>query len=62
MFNGAAIDFRINSRLVVVKAGLNHSEARKANVPDEHYFVWEDNRFRQVFHLSGKQLSTAKSQ
>lgn len=62
MFDGAAIDFRINSRLVMVKAGLNYSEARKANAPDEHYFVWEGDRFRQIFHISGGQLSAAERQ
>jgi len=54
VFAAAAVDFRLNSRLAVVKSGINYSEALKANVPDEYYFVWEDNRFRQLLFLSGK--------
>jgi len=59
LFEGSAVDFRINSRLVAVKSGINYSDARKANVPDAHYFVWEDNRFRQLLYVSGKQPSAA---
>ena len=52
---GSGIDFRLDSRLVVVKGGLNHSEVLKKNVPDVYYFVWERNRFRQLMFISGKQ-------
>lgn len=62
LFDGAAIDFQVNSRLVVIKSGLNFSEERNVNVPDEDYFVWEDNRFRQLLHVSGKQHSGVTSQ
>lgn len=61
-FEGSAVDFRINSRLVVVKCGINYSEALKANVPDVYYFVWEDSRFRQLLFISGKQSSAVKHQ
>ena len=53
-FEGAGVDFRLDSRLVVVKGGINYSEALKANVPDVYYFIWEEGRFRQLLYVSGK--------
>jgi len=55
MMADAAIAFFVNSRLVVVKGGLNYSETLNTNVPDVYYFVWEQNRFRQLLFISGKQ-------
>ena len=54
-FEGSAVDFRLNSRLVVVKGGINYSEELKANVPDVYYLLWENNRFRQLLFVSGDQ-------
>lgn len=51
----SGVDFRLDSRLVVVKGGINYSDAVQKNVPDEYYFVWENNRFRQLLFISGKQ-------
>ena len=55
MMEGSGIEFHTNSRLVVVRAGLNYSERLQKNVPDVHYFVWEEGRFREVLHISGRQ-------
>jgi hypothetical protein len=57
MFDGAAIEFRVESRLVIVFCGRNYSERLQKNVPDAYYFVWEGNRFRQLPHVSGKQAA-----
>ncbi|HYL74543.1 MAG TPA: hypothetical protein VEU96_10080 [Bryobacteraceae bacterium] len=54
-FDGSGVDFRPDSRLVIVRAGINYSERLQKNVPDVYYFVWEGTRFRQIFFVSGKQ-------
>lgn len=53
-FEGTGNEFRIDSRLMVVRCGLNFSERLNKNVPDMYYFVWENNRFRQLLFISGK--------
>ena len=54
LFEGSDVEFRLNSRLLIVKGGINYSEQLKANVPDVYYFLWEESRFRQVLFISGK--------
>jgi hypothetical protein len=54
-FEGSAVEHRVDSRLVIVRAGINYSEALRANVPDVYYFAWEDDRFRKLLFVSGKQ-------
>ena len=54
-FDGANDEFHLDSRLMIVRCGLNYSERLAKNVPDVYYFVWEDSRFRQLLHISGKQ-------
>lgn len=53
--DGAGVDFRPESRLVIVRSGINYSERLQKNVPDVSYFVWEGSRFRQLLFVSGKQ-------
>jgi hypothetical protein len=60
LFEGSAIDFRRDSKLVVLKGGINYSEVLKANVPDVYYFVWEHSRFRQLLFISCKQPSNVE--
>jgi hypothetical protein len=55
-FEGAGIESHADSRLVVIRAGINYSEPLQKNVPDVYYFTWEDNRFRQIQFIPGKQL------
>jgi hypothetical protein len=50
----SGVDFRLDSRLVIVRGGINYSERLKANVPDVYYFLWEGDRFRQILFISGK--------
>jgi len=54
-FDSFGIDFRSESRLVIIRTGINYSERLQKNVPDVYYFVWEANRFRQLLFVSGKQ-------
>jgi hypothetical protein len=54
MMEDAAIDFKADSRLVVVRGGINYSERLHKNFPDTYYFLWEQNQFRQLLQVSGK--------
>jgi len=54
-FEGSAVEHRVDSRLVIIRAGINYSETLKANVPDVYYFVWEGHRFRQLLFMPGEQ-------
>jgi hypothetical protein len=53
-YENSSVDYRLDSRLIIVRCGLNYSERLDRNIPDAYYFVLEDNRFRQILHLSGK--------
>lgn len=54
-FDGADNEFHSDSRLMIVRCGLNYSDRLKKNSPDTYYFVWEENRFRQLLFVSGKE-------
>jgi hypothetical protein len=54
-FEGSGVDFRPNSRLVIVRCGIKNSERPEANVPYVYYFVWEGDRFHQLLFISGKE-------
>jgi len=53
-FDGSGVDFRPDSKLVIVRGGINYSERLKANVPDVFYLVWEEDHFRQILFVPGK--------
>ena len=53
-FDGTGDKFRVDSRLMIVRCGLNYSERLQKNVPDVYYFVWEGTRFRQILFVSGR--------
>jgi hypothetical protein len=55
MMDGAAVDFRANSRLVIVRSGMNYSDRLKKFIPDTRYFLWESNRFRRILFVPGKE-------
>ena len=52
-YENSGVDVRVNSRLLVLRCGLNYSERQQANVPDTHYFVWESERFHEILHFHG---------
>jgi len=56
-FEGADDEFRLGSRLLVVRCGLNYSQRLQKNIPDTYYFLWEQNRFRQLLYIFGKEPS-----
>lgn len=53
-FQGAEDEFHLDSRLMIVRCGLNFSERLQKNIPDTYYFLWEGNRFRRLLYLSGE--------
>jgi hypothetical protein len=54
-FEGTGDEFHIESRLMIVRCGLNYSDHLQKNIPDTYYFLWEETRFRQLLFVSGKQ-------
>jgi len=58
-FEGAGVDVRLDSRLMIVHCGLNFDERLQRNVPDVYYFALEDQRFRELAHLHGKAAQVA---
>jgi hypothetical protein len=58
-FEGSGVDVRLDSRLMVVRCGLNFDEQLQRNVPDVYYFALEDDRFRELAHLHGKAARVA---
>jgi hypothetical protein len=46
-------DFRVLSRLLILRRGLNYSELQQTNIPDAYYFAWESNQFMLVLHVPG---------
>ena len=55
-YENSGVDFRLNSRLLVLRCGLNYSERLQTNVPDTYYFVWEGVGFKGILRIqrSGK--------
>lgn len=58
-FEGTGDEFHLDSRLMIVRCGLNFDEQLQRNVPDVYYFVLEDQRFRELAHLHGKAARVA---
>lgn len=55
-YEGSGIEVRKDSRLVILRCGLNYDVALDRNVPDVYYFVLEDQRFRELAHFHAKSL------
>ena len=53
-FEGTNDEFHLDSRLMIVRCGLNYSERMRKNVPDTYYFLREGDRFLQLLHVQGK--------
>lgn len=51
---GTGTDFQLDSRLMIVRCGMNFEENLNKNVPGLYYFVWEDAHFRQLLLISEK--------
>jgi hypothetical protein len=55
-YEGSGVEVRLDSRLMIVRCGLNYDERLQRNVPDVYYFVLEDGTFRELAHLHGKDV------
>jgi len=53
-FEGTGDEFRLDSRLMIVRCGLNYSERLQKNIPDTYYFVLDQGAFRQILFVPGK--------
>jgi hypothetical protein len=53
-FDGAETEFHPDSRLMIVRCGLNFSERLQRNIPDTYYSLWEGDRFHKLLFVSGK--------
>ena len=53
-FENAAVDFRLDSRLVIIRCGLNYLLQLDKNIPDAHYYLWGESRSRELLFVSGK--------
>jgi hypothetical protein len=55
-YENSGVDFRVTSRLLVLRCGLNHSERLHTNVPDAYYFVWHGDRFEQILRVPADRI------
>lgn len=55
-FEGSGVEVHVDSRLMILRCGLNYDQQLQRNVPDAYYFVLEGQRFRELAHLHGKRL------
>jgi hypothetical protein len=49
-FDGTGLEYRPDSRLMIVRCGWNYDEQGK-NHPDVYYLLWEGDRFRELLHI-----------
>lgn len=55
-FENTGTDFRLNSRLIVDRCGMN-TDDNGVNHPDTFYSVWEGTRFRLLAHVEAPRFS-----
>lgn len=54
-YEGSGVEVRPDSRLMVVRCGLNYDEQLQRNVPDVYFFLLEGEGFRKLAHFHGKE-------
>jgi hypothetical protein len=54
-YEGFGVEVRPDSRLLILRCGLNYDVQLERNVPDVYYFVLEGQAFRRLAHLHGKE-------
>jgi hypothetical protein len=52
LFKGPGDEFRLGSRLMIARCGAYAPEP--LDIPDTHYFVWENGRFRQLLFIASQ--------
>ena len=53
-YEGSGVEVRPDSRLMILRCGLNYDQQLQRNVPDVYYFLLEGNGFRKLAQLHGK--------
>lgn len=53
-YEGSSVDVKLSSRLMILRCGLNYNAQLNRNVPDVYYFVLNDETFRKIAELHGK--------
>ena len=53
-FDNTDEEFRVDSRLMIVRCGLHYSERFHTNIPDTYYFLWDGSRFQKLLFVSGE--------
>jgi hypothetical protein len=56
-YEGFGVEVRPDSRLMIVRCGLNYDEQLQRNVPDVYYFVLDGQGFRKLAQLHGKEAA-----
>jgi hypothetical protein len=52
---GSGVEFRVESRLAIVKCGSNFDKRLNRNMPDLDYFVLENQSFKEILRLRGRE-------
>jgi hypothetical protein len=60
-YENSGVDFRLDSRLMILRCGLNYSERLQRNVPDTYYLVWDGNSFHAVHHIPSQKVNRLDS-
>jgi len=60
-FEGFGVDTRTDSRLLILRCGLNFDVELNRNVPDVYYFLLESQGFRELLHLRGREARLVNS-
>jgi hypothetical protein len=54
-YEGSGVEFHVESRLAIVRCGLNFDKRLNRNLPDLYYFVLEDQAFKEILRLRGRE-------
>ena len=46
----SGVEYRVDSKLLIVRCGLNFNLRQNKNIPDTYYYAWEEERVRLVRH------------
>ena len=46
----SGLEYRVDSKLLIVRCGLNFNLRQNKNIPDTYYYAWEEERVRLVRH------------
>ena len=52
---GSGVEFRVESRLAIVKCGSNFDKRLNRNMPELYFFVLENQSFKEILRLRGRE-------